>query len=132
MDEKITACECSEPGWCERHQCRKSASALHKCQTSPKHFAMWEAGNGLEQAGRSNKKSGVNAAKRTKNLLGTKIEKALTSVGITEARVTKFLGRPCGCKARRDKLNALHQWFLDSFKKKSKEEAAEDAASIVP
>lgn len=42
--------------------------------------------------------------------LGDLVEKALSSVGITEDRVSKWLGKPCGCKERRRKLNALADW----------------------
>jgi len=42
--------------------------------------------------------------------LGDNVAKALKLVGITEKRVTKMLGRPCGCKERREKLNRLGAW----------------------
>lgn len=42
--------------------------------------------------------------------VGTVIERALSSIGITSEKVEKFLGRPCGCKRRRDKLNQLSNW----------------------
>lgn len=43
-------------------------------------------------------------------MLGDAIEQALTKVGITADRVERWLGRPCACKARRDKLNAIDAW----------------------
>jgi hypothetical protein len=42
-------------------------------------------------------------------LLGDAVKQALSTVGVTEARVTKLLGT-CGCDDRRKKLNALHVW----------------------
>ena len=42
--------------------------------------------------------------------LGDLVEKALTTVGITSDRVTRWLGRPCGCAKRREKLNELSRW----------------------
>lgn len=42
--------------------------------------------------------------------LGDVIEKALATVGITEERVTKVLGKPCGCKARKERWNRLSLW----------------------
>lgn len=42
--------------------------------------------------------------------LGDLVEKALSKVGITEERVQKWLGRPCGCRGRKEKLNQLGQW----------------------
>lgn len=44
--------------------------------------------------------------------LGDAISKALAAVGVTEERVSKALGRPCGCKERREKLNRLSMWAL--------------------
>ena len=42
--------------------------------------------------------------------LGDFIETALSKIGITEERVSRWLGRPCGCRERRDKLNQLFYW----------------------
>lgn len=39
--------------------------------------------------------------------LGDRIAAGLAAVGITEERVGKLVGRPCGCKARRAALNRL-------------------------
>jgi hypothetical protein len=43
-------------------------------------------------------------------LLGDMVGAALATVGVTEDRVSKWLGRPCGCKRRKEKLNQLHLW----------------------
>jgi len=43
-------------------------------------------------------------------LLGDRISQALTLVGITEERVSKWLGRPCKCPERRERLNQIHAW----------------------
>jgi len=42
--------------------------------------------------------------------LGDVVESVLKRVGITEERVSAWLGRPCGCSARKEKLNALVNW----------------------
>lgn len=42
--------------------------------------------------------------------LGDKIELALTRVGVTHERVERWLGRPCNCPERREKLNRLGRW----------------------
>ena len=42
--------------------------------------------------------------------LGDKIESALNLLGISKDRVEKWLGRPCGCKERQEKLNRLGRW----------------------
>lgn len=48
---KVTACECSEAGWCERHQCYKSPMWFRLCGRSPQLFALWEQGRGPGQPG---------------------------------------------------------------------------------
>jgi len=42
--------------------------------------------------------------------LGDSVEKALDIVGVTDERVSIWLGRPCGCKERKEKLNQLGLW----------------------
>jgi hypothetical protein len=44
------------------------------------------------------------------NELGSQIKWALTTVGITEERVSKWLGKPCGCTERQQKLDQLSLW----------------------
>jgi len=44
------------------------------------------------------------------NGLGDNVAKALGFIGITEDRVSKWLGRPCACAERRQKLNQLGSW----------------------
>lgn len=43
-------------------------------------------------------------------MLGDFVESALKKVGVNQERVERWLGRPCGCQERKDKLNALHAW----------------------
>jgi len=43
-------------------------------------------------------------------LLGDLIEKALSLTGITPDRVEEWLGRPCNCRERKEKLNQLGLW----------------------
>lgn len=51
-----------------------------------------------------------NEQKETVMGLGDLIESALSSVGLTHTRVEQWLGRPCGCEERQEKLNALTYW----------------------
>jgi hypothetical protein len=39
--------------------------------------------------------------------LGDMVKGALSSIGITEERVSAAIGRPCGCSERAEALNAL-------------------------
>ena len=62
--------------------------------------------------------------------LGDRVEQVLTSVGITSERVEGWLGMPCGCKKRKEKLNKLGDWVLRSVGL-SHEEAAEELEKII-
>jgi hypothetical protein len=44
---------------------------------------------------------------RAKMGLGDMVKSTLSAVGITEERVSKAIGRPCGCSKRAEALNAL-------------------------
>ena len=43
--------------------------------------------------------------------LGDIVKAGLSAIGITEERVSKALGKPCGCGARAEKLNQLGRKF---------------------
>lgn len=43
-------------------------------------------------------------------MLGDLLEEALRSIGVTTEVVEDWLGRPCGCKERQEKLNQLGYW----------------------
>lgn len=42
--------------------------------------------------------------------LGDVIERALSTTGITKERVERWVGGPCGCRERQEKLNAVGLW----------------------
>jgi len=42
--------------------------------------------------------------------LGDLVSDALATVGITKERVSTWLGRPCGCGQRQERLNQLSRW----------------------
>jgi hypothetical protein len=42
--------------------------------------------------------------------LGDQIQTALSAVGVTKERVEDWVGGPCGCDVRREKLNRLGYW----------------------
>ena len=44
--------------------------------------------------------------------LGDMVKAGLSAVGITEDRVSKVIGRPCGCGQRAAKLNELGHKYL--------------------
>lgn len=43
--------------------------------------------------------------------LGDMVAAGLSAVGITKERVSKALGKPCGCAKRQEKLNELGRKF---------------------
>lgn len=45
--------------------------------------------------------------RHAKQGLGDMVASALSAVGITKERVSKAIGKPCGCGKRQAKLNAL-------------------------
>lgn len=47
---------------------------------------------------------------RPRKLLGDRIEDALILVGVTKERVEKWVGGPCGCTERQERLNRLDLW----------------------
>lgn len=44
--------------------------------------------------------------------MGDCIESALATVGVTQERVEWWLGAPCGCEERKQKLNQLGRWAV--------------------
>ena len=58
--------------------------------------------------------------------LGDIVEKALSKIGVTEERVQTWLGRPCGCRRRKEKLNQLGQWAARILTGKTVEKDAAD------
>lgn len=43
-------------------------------------------------------------------MLGDRISTALATVGITQERIEQWVGAPCHCKERQEKLNQLDLW----------------------
>lgn len=65
--------------------------------------------------------------KRDKRL-GDLVSQALSTIGVTEDRVEKWLGRPCGCPERRKMLNQLDEWARGLFSRdKPADEKVEEA-----
>lgn len=44
--------------------------------------------------------------------LGDVVAGVLSAVGITEDRVSRLLGADCGCRRRREQLNAASEWLF--------------------
>jgi len=50
-------------------------------------------------------------ARAKKRGLGDIVKAGLSAIGITEERVSKAIGKPCGCGKRAEKLNELGKKF---------------------
>jgi hypothetical protein len=46
---KVTPCECTEPGWCKRHQCEKPRHFYELCRRRQDYFEMFEKGQSFLQ-----------------------------------------------------------------------------------
>lgn len=111
MIQSTTECECPLAGYCERHKTRKTPHMHLLCATRPKYFALWETGVGPGQQ--------VQIAPRRQppppqKLLGDRVESLLTTFGITKDRVEEWVGGPCGCEERKQKLNTLGEWAANA------------------
>lgn len=62
--------------------------------------------------------------------LGDSITCALASIGVTKARVEHLLGRPCQCRERQERLNALGWWAARVLAGKT-EQAREYLANLL-
>jgi hypothetical protein len=51
------------------------------------------------------------------DLWGDQLRDALAAVGVTKEEIERWLGAPCGCDERRQKLNALHLWLKQTTHK---------------
>ena len=56
------------------------------------------------------REGGVGVQDSKPKLLGDMVESALKSAGITQERVTAWIGEECACDERREKLNQVHAW----------------------
>lgn len=112
QSEVTTGCTCTEPGWCERHQCHKTPHYLHLCQTRAGYWQLWEEGRGPGQT----PKEGVEKKPPKKSAWGDRLHEWLESHGITEERyklAKQKFGLPpkCNCAARQEWLNRVGAWF---------------------
>jgi hypothetical protein len=76
-----------------------------ECKNKPHYFEMF-----LKERNNSHPKTSKSSEKQSPPLLGDILESALSKVGITKERVSKWIGQDCGCSERKEKLNRLHAW----------------------
>ena len=121
----MNCADCLSAGECLRRESNMSPNMMRGCQRSRAISLRWDkrfpvkdesvipGPHSAIQSERPRSQPGtliLRSPKPRKRGLGDAIESALKTVGVTEERVSKWLGRPCGCRARRQKLNRLSEW----------------------
>jgi len=107
-------CQCTNPGYCEKHQRYKSDRMIYLCQTNPAYFEHWEKGP-TQPAPKPKRKVPY-------KLPGNILHNRLMHLGFNfregcpcEDRMTKMnLWGPEGCKERIDEIT---EWLLESAEK---------------
>jgi hypothetical protein len=117
MAIKIELCSCPLAGFCHRHNRIKDglehALCLARTQESMVYRFRLDTGKDLwEELQQDSPPQPAG--------LGDLISSAMELVGISEERVTAWLGKPCGCKERREKLNRLGRWATRILSRKEK------------
>ena len=88
----MTDCECHEPGWCDRHQVKKSDRMYELCHSRENYWQAWENGIGPGQKSRG---------------LGDTVAKVIN-------KATLGMVQPCGgCGRRKHMLNTLLPYRTD-------------------
>ena len=114
-----TPCECSGPGWCERHQMVKTPHWHQLCQTRDNYRAAWDAGQGPGQLPPGS--SPPRAASPPG--VGTELRRALGCCNFPYAKRLNDWG-PAECLERIDEIVAM----LLEHSCKSKESLSDHAA----
>ena len=123
MSERLNdACECALAGYCTRHGVEKSKREHELCaginctqSQCARYWVAWENGRmrgqgGAPPDGQAVRLSQVVIKPSASAGLGDRVSQALATVGVTQERVSRWLGVPCNCDARKEKLNSLGRW----------------------
>lgn len=105
-------CECKISGWCERYRKEMTGRHMEICRgevLTPQRCEQYRAKWRAEAEGLPIPKLEPPLDRR-RGGLGDNVESALSLIGVTSERVEKILGRRCGCKNRKEKLNQLGAW----------------------
>lgn len=116
-------CQCQLAGFCSRHQIPKGSELLKRCQgvaaiadCGLSFWNKWERGE-LGATAPANpilNPDGFCDKQKTEQpgsiKLGDAVESALRMIGITKEKVSRWIGAPCNCEERQQKLNALGDW----------------------
>ncbi len=123
-------CQCAIAGFCDRHKIQKSSHLHQMCRgiaptvdCGRKYWIAWEQGmlgatkpeDPIVDPDRFCHGEYVSPITTTSPPVqprgfGDAIASALAAVGITEERVSAWVGGECGCAERRERLNRLGAW----------------------
>ena len=98
--QKISPCECSGAGWCERHKMQKVPHFAMLCRTNIQYFEQYENGIGPGQ--------NVSPIAPQPHIIGLGDVVAWAIRVTTLGRVKPWPG--CGCQARKAWLNKIQLW----------------------
>ena len=107
----MTTCPCDMPDsgqaiyYCPRLDTRMTPRWCHLYHTRADYRLAWDEGRGPGQVGIRRAPGRKHAEEKDRTELGDVVERVLKMVGITEKRVSKWIGRPCGCAERKAKMN---------------------------
>jgi hypothetical protein len=125
-------CPVDITGWCARHQRIHAGSELALCQEisarADRYRRILDERVTNRPAPSARPSPQVRPSEPVAGGLGDTVESALKAVGITKERVERWLGAPCGCAERREKLNRIGSWAMRMLTGKA---TAEEGQAIV-
>jgi hypothetical protein len=117
----VNSCQCTGPGWCERHQVNKTAVWVRLCQTNPRYFLAWEEHRG---PGQEDKTLSAKPQPRAPGGPGTELKAILSWWGIREDGKC-----PCADHARRmdawgpelceERMPVILKWLRQESRRRS-------------
>ena len=114
-------CQCTGPGWCERHQMLKTTALVRMCKTNKKYWDAWESGAGPGRY--SAVASAAGTAPAPDGGPGTELTRLLAKVGIkyTENCPCKDRSRimdAWGTRKCRDSIPQIVVWMREEAQKR--------------
>ena len=121
----MTGCVCKEPGYCERHGCKKYPAWWKLCQTRDDYFALWEAGQGPGQKPNNTQVKRKHTPRM--NGVGSHLKRMLGCCKWPHSVQMNAWG-PDGCRENRDTIVA---WMVEEGAKKKTRMNVEAATRLL-
>src|SRR5579859_6684394 len=103
----MAKCTLDETGWCARHQHRHTGSILDLSQREDEEGELarhlWDLAPGVMEPVGEPAAEPLVPESAYQSGFGSVVKKALGLFGITEQRVSEWIGGPCGCGERAQK-----------------------------